>query len=181
MTISRTMPYWNFGLRLELIWRFGCNPFLFSFFFFFSMCVYFFFFIQACYCPIDPRLNFTQANKLIRELQVRWTDTVPFLNFCESEHANIRTMYNIWNVLFGISARSSRHPRGVHQSTGSVTTQNGPDNTRYGNFLSFAPQYMYFSRKSHNFKSVIKWVYWRRNVVCSRELAAHGKLFRRAL
>ena len=27
---------------------------------------------KACYCPIDPRLNFTQANKLIRELQVRW-------------------------------------------------------------------------------------------------------------
>ena len=150
MTISKTMSYWNFSLRLELIWRFGCNPFLFSFFFF-SMCVYFFFFIQACYCPIDPRLNFTQANKLIRELQVRWTDTVPFLNFCESEHANIRTMYNIWNALFRISARSSRHSRGVHQSTGSVTAQNGPDNTRYGNFLSFAPHYMYFSRKSQNF------------------------------
>ncbi|XP_015750527.1 PREDICTED: integrator complex subunit 9 homolog [Acropora digitifera] len=25
--------------------------------------------MKACYCPIDPRLNFTQANKLIRELQ----------------------------------------------------------------------------------------------------------------
>lgn len=35
-----------------------------------------YYFFKACYCPIDPRLNFTQANKLIRELQVRWCTTL---------------------------------------------------------------------------------------------------------
>lgn len=116
---------------------------------------------------------------------------------------------HIWNVVFGVSARSSRHPRGVYQSTGSVTAQNGPDNTRYGNFFSlflffvsfflsltsfhlfhFFFHFFFHLHSLHAicisqgkvtiFRSVIKWVYWRCNVLCSRELAAHGKLFRRA-